>query len=69
MSDRLLNPDDLYRLTRYKQPRRQADQLRRMGIKFLETHDGRPVLTWEAVNSILVDGQQPQNDRPDFSWM
>ena len=40
---------EIEHLTRRKQGKAQAQMLRKMGIPF-HLRDGRPVVTWEAVN-------------------
>jgi hypothetical protein len=65
----LLTDTDLVDLTGYKQPRRQAEWLKRSGIRFLTRHDGRPALTWEMLNSSLVERAEETRVGPDLSWM
>lgn len=52
MSD-LLSDEELIELTGYKYPSKQCEALARAGISFITRRDGRPSVTWSALNATL----------------
>jgi hypothetical protein len=49
-SDRFLSPEDVRELTGYSMPARQARWLKRKGVHHYVNAQGRPVVTWEALD-------------------
>ncbi|MEH0874611.1 DUF4224 domain-containing protein [Pectobacterium cacticida] len=73
MSD-LLSDDELIELTGYKYPSKQCEALARAGISFITRRDGRPSVTWSALNATLsgvsvkaVPDEHPE--QPNFDAM
>jgi ribosomal protein L36 len=68
MNPNFLTPEDLYELTDYKIPSKQAEVLSRHKINYVIRRDGKVRVTWTQVNN--PGGQQPANDdsgfNPDF---
>ncbi|MGE5319655.1 MAG: DUF4224 domain-containing protein [Hyphomicrobiaceae bacterium] len=64
----LLTETELQELTGAKIKSRQKLALRRAGIRYVERLDGRPAVTWEAVNAVLC-GQKAQEEAPKLDWI
>jgi hypothetical protein len=67
MNPNFLTDDDLFELTGYKIPSKQAEILCRHNINYVERRDGKLRVTWTQVNK---PGDKPANDdsgfNPDF---
>lgn len=64
---RLINEKEMIGLTGATAPKKQCEVLRRSGIRFIERHDGRPALSWEAHDRQLAgspSGALAANDGP-----
>ncbi|MCL2897103.1 DUF4224 domain-containing protein [Brenneria tiliae] len=65
----LLTDDELIEITGYKYPSKQCESLNRAGIMFVRRRDGKPRVTWTAVNAAL-SGVRPaveeEDERPNF---
>lgn len=65
MSD-LLSQEDLEDVTGCKMPKKQCEVLAQNGIKYIKRIDGKPVVTWTAINnnlsSMLAANQTPEGD-------
>lgn len=53
--DKLLTSDEIYELTGAKLPTKQRIILDQAGINYVQRADGRPSLTWNAVNSVIAN--------------
>lgn len=64
MSD-LLTPDEVQQVTGCTQAAKQCEVLRNSGVRYIRRADGRPVLTWTAINNTLspqASLQSPEGD-------
>ncbi len=50
----LLTPAEIYDLTGAKRGYKQCETLKAAGIKFAPRCDGKPAVTWTAVNTALT---------------
>lgn len=70
MSDGVLDREDLIRLTKYSQKKKQCAWLARAGIWFEPDRDGYPSTTWYHVHHPLslreVDKQSSELHTPNF---
>lgn len=62
----LLTPEDLEALTHRRQPAAQIRELRRMGLRPIVRSDGTPVITWVAVNALMLGGSQNSELQSDL---
>ncbi|AFC22455.1 DUF4224 domain-containing protein [Pectobacterium brasiliense] len=65
----LLTDDELIELTGYKYPSKQCAALTRSGISFVTRRDGRPGVTWTAINASLSAVKAEQSkaiEQPNF---
>jgi hypothetical protein len=65
----LLTQSELTELTGSPLPRRQKLALRRAGIRFVERLDGRPAVTWDAVNAVLCGRPDAPEAGPKLDWI
>ena len=64
----LLTEPEMVQLTGARRSHKQAEVLRRHGIRFIERRDGAIATTWEAVNAVLApQAAAPTRKGPDFS--
>ena len=64
MKTGILNTDDLFDLTTYRNGGKQMDALRGMGLRPYMGRDGHPRITWEAVNQAM---SAPQAIAPNWN--
>ncbi|GKV93558.1 DUF4224 domain-containing protein [Pectobacterium aroidearum] len=65
----LLTDDELIELTGYKYASKQRAALTRSGISFITRRDGRPSVTWAAINASLSAAKAEQFkvvEQPNF---
>jgi hypothetical protein len=65
MNPDLLTAADLFDLTGYKLPSKQAEVLSRHKINYIERRDGKLRVTWTQVNS--PGNRQSANDESGFN--
>ncbi|TKY80318.1 DUF4224 domain-containing protein [Pectobacterium polonicum] len=64
----LLTDDELIELTGYKYASKQRAALTRSGISFITRRDGRPGVTWTAINASLsaAKAEHKEVEQPNF---
>jgi len=62
----LLTPDELRELTGAKIPSKQREMLTKNHIPFIVRLDGKPRVTWTAINNRLT---QPETTEINTEWM
>lgn len=55
MMSEMLTDHEIIELTGFAQSSAQCRQLNKQGIHFYKRGDGKPVVTWTAVNSPLIN--------------
>lgn len=70
MDSRMLTPNELVELTGAKRPARQIAVLSASGIRFVRRIDGRPAVTWAAVEAALAPAPTVADEpRLRLDWM
>lgn len=67
MTNALLTPDELYALTKAKQPSKQTAVLDLNGIYYIKRIDGSIVTTWHHVNHPTLQRAATNDALPDFA--
>lgn len=62
----MLTDQELVDLTGYEKASAQCRQLQRQGIHFYKRGDGKPVVTWTAVNYPFTKRPGANDDAPNF---
>lgn len=62
----LLSDDELAELTGVEQPAAQLRVLREHGLFPIVRRDGRPRLTWAALDAVMT-GTRQDHDQPDWN--
>jgi len=57
----LVTPDEMIQITGCKLAVKQCDILRDSGVRYIKRHDGRPMVTWTAINNTLSPLAAAQN--------
>ncbi|MEQ4511799.1 DUF4224 domain-containing protein [Dickeya fangzhongdai] len=68
----LLSDEELIELTGYKYPSKQCAALSRSGISFIKRRNGRPGVTWAAINANLSASAKQverEEEQPNFDAM
>ncbi|MCG9697459.1 DUF4224 domain-containing protein [Shewanella sp. Isolate11] len=66
MVSEMLTDEELINLTGFTQASAQCRQLKAQGIHFHKRGDGKPVVTWTAVNYPFMKKSVANDDSPNF---
>lgn len=59
--EQFLNDEELYRLTGYRQPKKQAEHCRKVGIPFFPNARGKPIISRDIING---SSAKAKSDKP-----
>lgn len=67
MTDRLLSDQEIRDITGFEQPARQVQFIReQLGLNPIVRADGRPRLTFTAINHVMVNNKSTASNQPRF---
>lgn len=68
MSDQPLTPEELADLTGYVRASEQMRELQAHGLKPFRGRDGRPKVTWAAINASMFPQRSESAPEPELNW-